>query len=60
VIDSDNKKRARINCIKTILGHINYPNKINRKDLIVDEDIVSSADDKIEKFDNNINLLHSF
>ena len=60
VIDSDNKKRARINCIKTILGHIDYPDKINVKELLVDKDIVSSADDKIEKFDNNINLVNSF
>jgi polyphosphate kinase 2 len=29
VIKSDNKKKARINCIKHILSHVEYPNKIS-------------------------------
>jgi len=60
VIDSDNKKRARINCIKTILGSIDYPDKIETKELLVDKDIVSSADDKIEEFDKSVNSFNSF
>ena len=54
VIDSDNKKKARINCIKTILGYVDYPNKLKKKELKVDSKIVSSADDKIEEFDNSV------
>jgi hypothetical protein len=54
VIDSDNKKRARINCIKVILNSIDYPNKIDSSELQIDKKIVSSADDKIEEFDNSV------
>ncbi|MBL0721900.1 MAG: polyphosphate kinase 2 [Sulfurovum sp.] len=60
VIDSDNKKRARINCIKIILSSIEYPDKIDIKELEVDKDIVSSADDKIEEFDKSENSLKLF
>jgi len=55
VIDSDNKKRARINTIKIILNAIEYPNKIDKSELEVDREIVSSADDKIEEFDSSVN-----
>ena len=54
VIDSDNKKKARINCIKSILSHVAYPNKTKKRELKVDTTIVSSADDKIEEFDNSV------
>ncbi len=45
VIRSDNKKKARINCIKYILNHVDYPNKISTKKL--------KADDKIRIFGND-------
>jgi polyphosphate kinase 2 len=51
VIHSDNKKRARINTIKHILGRVDYPGKIKAKHLKVDEEIVFSADRKIAEFD---------
>jgi polyphosphate kinase 2 len=56
VIDSDNKKKARINCIKHVLNQIDYPEKIKQKHLKVDKDILSDADKKIAEFDNNVSL----
>mgnify|MGYP000190447282 CR=1 FL=1 len=40
IVKSDNKKKARINCIKHILNFVNYPNKIAKKDIKVDKDII--------------------
>ena len=40
VIKSDNKKKARINCIKYILNNIDYPNKIDNNSIIYDNNIV--------------------
>ncbi|VAW39681.1 Polyphosphate kinase 2 [hydrothermal vent metagenome] len=39
VVKSDDKKRARINCIRYFLYHLNYPSK--------DESVVYAPDDKI-------------
>ena len=40
IVKSDNKKKARINCIKHILNFVDYPDKIKQKDITVDCDIV--------------------
>ena len=40
IVKSDDKKRARINCIKHILNFVDYPNKISKKDIKVDCDII--------------------
>jgi len=40
IVKSDNKKRARINCIKHILSFVDYPNKIAKKDIKTDDDII--------------------
>ena len=40
IIKSDNKKKARINAIKHILNFVDYPNKINHSEIVVDSDIV--------------------
>ncbi len=56
VIDSDNKKKARINCIKHLLKQIDYPEKIKEKYLETDKDILFNADKKIAEFDNNVSL----
>ena len=56
IVKSDDKKRARINCIKHILNFVDYPNKINKKDIKVDCDIIvygrdeSIAMEKMFKF----------
>ncbi|TET88677.1 MAG: polyphosphate kinase 2 [Sulfurovum sp.] len=54
VIHSDNKKKARINCIKHILNQIDYPDKIKQKHLKIDKEIVCTADVKIAEFDKNV------
>ncbi len=56
VIDSDNKKKARINCIKHVLNQIDYPEKIKQKYLEVNKDLLFNADKKIAEFDNNVSL----
>ena len=40
IVKSDDKKRARINCIKHILNFVKYPNKIKDKDIKVDKEII--------------------
>jgi polyphosphate kinase 2 len=40
VIKSDNKKKARINCIKHILNFVEYPNKIDKRKIKVNKEIV--------------------
>ncbi len=40
IVKSDNKKRARINCIKHILNFVEYPDKISKKEIKVDNDII--------------------
>jgi polyphosphate kinase 2 len=49
IVKSDNKKKARINAIKHILNHVDYPNKIDAKEISVDKDIiVFGRDEAIE------------
>ena len=40
IVKSDNKKRARVNCIKHILNFVEYPDKIDSKEIVVDKDII--------------------
>jgi hypothetical protein len=40
IVKSDNKKKARINCIKHILNFVDYPDKINSKKIKVDDEII--------------------
>jgi len=47
IIRSDNKKSARLNCIKTILSKIDYEDKISKKELRADPNIVVSGIDEI-------------
>ena len=47
IIRSDNKKKARINCIKHIISHIDYPEKISKEFLQVDEEIVRDGNQGI-------------
>ncbi|RLA75856.1 MAG: polyphosphate kinase 2 [Epsilonproteobacteria bacterium] len=56
VVKSDNKKKARINCIKCILGQVDYPGKTKKKYLKVDKKIIFPADKKIEEFNKNISI----
>ena len=47
IIRSDNKKKARINCIKHILANIDYPEKTEADCLVTDPEIVISGIDEI-------------
>ncbi len=40
IVKSDNKKKARINCIKHILSFVDYPDKISAKKVVVDNEII--------------------
>jgi polyphosphate kinase len=40
IVKSDDKKRARINCIKHILSFVDYPDKINSKKIKIDKEII--------------------
>ncbi len=40
IVKSDNKKKARINCIKHILNFVDYPDKIKDSEVVVDKDII--------------------
>ena len=48
IIRSDNKKKARINCIKCILSHLEYPNKIKKTKLEIDKDVIISTYKEIQ------------
>lgn len=48
VVRSDDKKAARLNCIKHILKHINYPKKIDDKLLKTNKKILVSATKELE------------
>jgi len=40
IVKSDNKKKARVNCIKHILNFVDYPNKIKDKHIKIDKKII--------------------
>ncbi len=51
IIKSDNKKKARINCIKHILNFVDYTDKISKKEIIVDKNIVIYGSDEAIKME---------
>ena len=56
VIKSDDKKKARINCIKHILNNIDYEGKDITVDLISDKNILLSGDEEIEMMEEVMSL----
>lgn len=48
VIKSDNKKKARINCIKHILANVDYPEKIEDSEITTDDEILISGAQELE------------
>ncbi|MBE0492060.1 MAG: polyphosphate kinase 2 [Sulfurospirillum sp.] len=54
VIKSDDKKKARLNCIRYLLDQVDYPNKIDQSEIIVDRSIV------IYGRDESINMEKKF
>lgn len=55
VIKSDNKRKARINCIKHILSHVDYPDKISHSHLNMDKSILLNGSDEIKRMELNMN-----
>ena len=55
VIKSDNKKNARINCIKHILKHVEYPDKISDEHLVEDHKVLFNGAEEIKKMELNMN-----
>lgn len=54
IIRSNNKKKARINCIKHVLANIDYPDKLDSTFFQVEEDIVINGEDEILNMEKNI------
>ena len=48
VVRSDNKKRARIECIKHILKQLEYTNKIEKENFKADKKIINSGSREVE------------
>ncbi len=59
VIKSDNKKKARINCIKQILQRIDYTDKIKNKHIKTDSNILYSGDIEIKNMETEMTLTKS-
>ena len=58
IIRSDNKKKARINCMKHILNRLNYEGKIKDSELYEDSKIVISGIDEIKLMEGNLSKPH--
>ena len=54
IIRSDNKKLARLNCIKHILSKVHYEDKISKKDLQTDPEILKSGIDEIRFMEEHL------
>ena len=57
IIKSDDKKRARLNCIKHILSNLEYEKKTESKDFFtIDKDILISGTQEIENMEHDHKL----
>ena len=56
IVKSDNKKKARINCIKHILNFVDYPDKIKNKYIKVDKDIIVYGRDEAISMEKEFNF----
>ena len=54
IIRSDNKKKARLNCIKYILSQVEYKDKISDDFLQIDPEILVSGIDEIRFMEDNL------
>jgi len=54
IFRSDNKKKARLNCIKHILSKVEYKGKISPEELQTDPEIAVSGIDEIRYLEDNI------
>jgi len=58
IIRSDNKKKARINCMKHILNRLDYEGKIEDSELEEDSKIVIGGIDEIKLMEGNLSKPH--
>ena len=58
IIRSDNKKKARINCMKHILNRLDYEGKIEDSELEENSKIVISGIDEIKLMEGNLSKPH--
>ncbi len=56
IVRSDDKKKARINCIKHILSHVDYEKKIKSKHITIDSEVLFPADSAIERMEAQMSL----
>ncbi len=56
IVKSDDKKKARINCIKHILNFVEYPDKIKKKKIKVDCDIIVYGRDEAITMERKFNF----
>ena len=54
IIRSDNKKKARLNCIKHILSKVEYDGKISEEELKADPEVVVSGIDEIRFMEDHL------
>ncbi|MFH2124657.1 MAG: polyphosphate kinase 2 [Pseudomonadota bacterium] len=54
IVHSDNKKMARLNCMKCILSSMEYTNKLADKYLTPDPKIISSGIDELKHMEENL------
>ena len=54
VINSDDKKKARLNAIKYVLNQYDYPEKIDKKKLKLDKEIVRDGKEKVKILEKEI------
>ena len=54
IIRSDNKKLARLNCIKHMLANINYDDRISKKELKTDPNILISGIEEIRFLEKHL------
>ena len=54
IIRSDNKKKARLNCMKYILSNVEYEGKISEKELNPDPEVVISGIDELKYMEDHL------
>lgn len=54
LINSDDKKKARLNAIKYVLNQYDYPEKIDKEKLKLDKDIIYNAEQKVKDLEKVI------
>jgi hypothetical protein len=54
IVRSDNKKAARLNCMKAILSQIDYKDKMSPAELEPDPNIIVSGIDELKHMEENL------